>query len=73
MTKARKGTAIGNIRICGEECERLQDARDTVSEMDGVKKAEANCVSGTLSVEYDPEKITLDAIRTAVKDELARR
>ena len=71
--KTRRDMAIGTIRICGEECARLQDVREVVSELDGVKKAEANCVSGTLFVEYDPQKITLDAIRTAVKDELFRR
>jgi len=45
-------------------CERT--VSKVVSNIDGVAKAKADLRSSTVSVEYDPSKVTIDKIKEAV-------
>ena len=46
----------------------LEKIRESVSKIVGVFDAEANHISDTLTVEYDPDRVTLDQIRRAIKE-----
>ena len=66
----RSGKAKGTIHVsdnkvpCG-----LEEAKEMVSQIKGVLDVESNHLTHLLSIEYDPQKVTLDQIRKAV-DEL---
>jgi copper ion binding protein len=45
-------------------CERT--VQRVVGNLEGVKASKADLKSATVSVEYDPEKVTIDKIRSAV-------
>ena len=45
-------------------CERT--IQKVVTNLEGVESADANLASATVTVEYDPEKVNIDAIRAAV-------
>ncbi len=72
--KPLRSIGRGIIRFCGDkEAERLENARTIVCGMKGVTRAEANHISRILCVEYDPERVTLDEIRVAVRGEVIVR
>jgi mercuric ion transport protein len=45
-------------------CERT--VQKVVGNIDGVKSSKADLASSTVSVEYDPSKVTIDNIRSAI-------
>ncbi len=45
-------------------CERT--VQKVVGNIEGVKSSRADLASSTLSIEYDPSKVTIDNIRSAV-------
>jgi len=56
------------IRVAeADDPRRLERARSIAENLSGVVKSEANHIVQMLTVEYDPEKTTLDTIRKAVK------
>jgi Heavy-metal-associated domain len=60
--------AKGTIHVESREgpC-RLENAKEVVSKMKGVFSVEANHVSHMLTIQYDPDKVTLDQIRKTVE------
>jgi hypothetical protein len=50
-----------------DDLSRLEKARAAVSNLKGVVKSDADQVSQMLTVEYDPDRITRDEIRNAVR------
>ena len=50
----------------GSPC-RLEALKKQVSKIAGVSGVEANHVTDMLSIEYDPEKVTMDEIRKKVE------
>lgn len=52
---------------------RLEKARTAVNNLKGVLKSEADHILQMLTVEYDPERITLDEIRNSARRDLVRR
>jgi copper chaperone len=51
---------------CGG-CEML--IREALEELDGVVAAEASHRTGVVAVDYDPAKVTIDAITAAIEAE----
>lgn len=51
----------------GRRC-RLESERERISKMNGVSKVVANHVSHTLTIEYDPKRVTMEAIRGTIPD-----
>jgi copper ion binding protein len=45
-------------------CERT--VSKVVGNIDGVKSSKANLASSTVSLEYDPSKVTIDKIKSAI-------
>jgi len=48
-------------------CEML--VKDSLEDLDGVEKAEADFKSGIVSVDFDDSKIGLDKIKSIIKEE----
>ena len=64
----KKSRAMCTIRIPEtDDLSRLEKARAIAARLEGVVKSEADHTLQMLTIEYDPEKITLDEIRNAVK------
>jgi hypothetical protein len=65
----RKSRAMCIIRVWAtDDPGRLEKARMAVKNLKGVSKSEADHILQMLTVEYDPKRITLDAIRNSVKN-----
>jgi len=56
---------VTGMRCSG--CELL--VTEALEEMDGVEKASASHAEGVVEVEYDPEKVDLDAIRSVIESQ----
>ncbi|HKM75548.1 MAG TPA: heavy-metal-associated domain-containing protein [Candidatus Bathyarchaeia archaeon] len=64
----KKSRALCTIRVWEvDDPGRLEKARKVVQNLKGVVKVQANYILHLLTVESDPEKITLDEIRNSVK------
>lgn len=61
--KTKKETYLVDGMTCSG-CERTVSR--VVENLEGVSSAKADLKTSTVSVEYDPQKITIDRIRTAV-------
>jgi copper chaperone CopZ len=61
-----KATIMVNGMHCGS-CEML--IRDALLETEGVKKAEPSQAKGSVSVEYDENKIDLPRIKKIIKEQ----
>jgi P-type Cu+ transporter len=63
--RRRKGTAI---RIKGMHCATCADAvRDSLMALDGVHEAQVNLATERASVEYDPKRVSMKSIESAVR------
>jgi hypothetical protein len=65
--REKRSRAICIIRVWGEDDHRLEKATAVVSSLNGVEKSSAQHTTHMLTVEYDPERITLDTIQNAVR------
>jgi copper chaperone len=58
------------INVGGMTCEHCVKAvTNAISALPGIGKVKVSLKANTATVEYDAEKVTLDAIHTAIKDE----
>ena len=58
------------INVEGMSCSHCVNAvTKAVESLDGVSEVQLNLESKTASVDYDSNKITLDAIKAAIEDE----
>jgi len=65
---SKRNRAMCTIRISeSDDLSRLEKARLLVSKLEGVVTSEADHTFQILTVEYDPETITLEEIRNSVK------
>ena len=63
----KKSKAICSIRVWDvDDPGRLTKAGKIVRNLKGVEKVQADHISHVLTVEYHPERITLDEIRNSV-------
>ena len=63
-----RSRAMCTIRIPEmDDLSRLEKARAVASRLEGVVKSEADHTLQMLTIEYDPQKITLEEIRNAVR------
>jgi Cu+-exporting ATPase len=62
-TKTKKETYLVEGMTCAG-CERA--VQRVVGNIEGVQSSKADLKSSTVSVEYDPEKVTIDKIKSAV-------
>ena len=63
----KKSKAICSIRVWEvDDPGRLKKAGTIVRNLKGVEKVQADHISHVLTVEYHPERITLDEIRNSV-------
>ena len=62
-TKTKKEAYLVEGMTCAG-CERT--VQKVVSNLEGVKSSKADLASSTVSVEYDPDKVTIDKIKAAV-------
>jgi hypothetical protein len=67
--KKEKATARGTIHVAEHETKpcRLETLGEQVSKILGVSSVETNHVTHSLSIEYDPQKVTLVQIRNKIK------
>ena len=66
--KVASGTILfGSGNQIGEMWRRMEEAKDSISKLNGVLKVEANHVTHMFYVEYDPEKVSFERIRKEVK------
>ena len=64
----RRSRAICTIRIVEpNDPSRLERAKAVAQKLNGVTKSEADHAAQMLTVEYDPERITLEGIRDGVR------
>jgi hypothetical protein len=56
------------IHIPAKDARRLEKIRESVSKIVGVFDAEAYHIIDMLTVEYDPDRVSLDQIRRAIKE-----
>ena len=63
----KRSRAMCTIRISEIDPGGLEKARAVVSNLTGVVKSDADHILQMLTVEYDPERITLNEIRSAVR------
>lgn len=61
--KTKKASYLVEGMTCSG-CERT--IQKVVANIEGVKSAKADLTSSTVSVEYDPERVSIDKIRSAV-------
>ncbi|MGO9646020.1 MAG: hypothetical protein ACLPY5_14915 [Candidatus Bathyarchaeia archaeon] len=67
MAQVKKSRALCTIRIWEvDDPGRLEKAKTVVHNLKGVVKVQADHISHMLTVEYHPERITLDEIRNSV-------
>jgi copper chaperone len=58
------------VKVNGMSCEHCVKAVSMAAEaLAGVKKAAVDLKGGTVTLEYDPEKTALDAIKAAISEE----
>jgi copper ion binding protein len=62
--KTKKGLYLVEGMTCSG-CERT--IQKVVGNIEGVKSSKADLKSSSVSVEYDPEKVSIDRIRSAVE------
>jgi hypothetical protein len=68
LMQEKKSRAMCTIRIWEtDDPSRLEKARMAVKNLKGVSNSEADHILQMLTVEYDPKRITLDAVRNSVK------
>lgn len=63
MSTVKKGSYLVEGMTCSG-CERA--IQKTLSNMEGVESAKADLKSATVSVAYDPEKVRIDEIQSAI-------
>jgi len=67
MAQVKKSRALCTIRIWEvDDPGRLEKAKKVVRNLKGVVKVQTDHISQVLTVEYHPERITLDEIRNSV-------
>lgn len=59
-----------DIAVGGMSCKHCVKAvTDAVKALDGVKKVKVSLESNSATVEYDDQKVNIDAIKTAIREE----
>jgi copper chaperone len=62
--------AKAKINVGGMTCEHcVKTVTNAISALPGVGKVKVSLKANTATVEYDADKVTLDAIHTAIKEE----
>lgn len=56
---------VTGMRCSG--CELL--VTEALEELDGVENAEASHLNGTISVDYDPARVSLEAIKAVISEQ----
>ena len=62
-TKMKKAAYLVEGMTCGG-CERT--VQKVITNLEGVESAKADLQTSTVSIEYDPEKVDIDQIKSAV-------
>jgi hypothetical protein len=71
MSKKQKGKACAILRAPSMDGKKGHDYRkieDSLMRLDGVSSASFNHVAGSISIKFNPEKVTLDQICEKVRN-----